>query len=148
MIHKVVSILYAMRFHGSDAILDWPGLAHFALMSCVQFFLPGSLYLFCDTLSQMKRWQFSVYHLSGQSEKLNLLLDYDLTLASITSDLVVYFMAVHYLYITFRILSNQVSDSIFYLEGDNTTPVDIACFHAKVLIVLSFKHVIPIKAKL
>ena len=138
MIHKVVSVLYAMRFHGSDAILDWPGLAHFALMSCVQFFLPGSLYLFCDTLSQMKRWQFSVYHLSGQSEKLNLLLDYD----------PVYFMAVHYLYITFRILSNQVSDSIFYLEGDNTTPVDIACFHAKVLIVLSFKHVIPIKAKL
>lgn len=30
-------------------------------------------------------------------------------------------MAVHYLHITFRILSNQVSDSIFYLEGVCTT---------------------------
>ena len=50
-------------------------------------------------------------NLSSQSEKLNLLLDYD----------PVYFMAVHYLYITFRILSNQVSDSIFYLEGVHTT---------------------------
>ena len=30
-------------------------------------------------------------------------------------------MAVHYLHITFRILSNQVSDSIFYLEGVRTT---------------------------
>ena len=60
-------------------------------------------------------------NLSSQSEKLNLLLDYDPTSASITSNLVVYFMAVHYLYITFRILSNQVSDSIFYLEGVHTT---------------------------
>ena len=29
---------------------------------CVQFFSPGSWYLFCDTRSQMKRWRFSVYH--------------------------------------------------------------------------------------
>ena len=50
-------------------------------------------------------------NLSSQSEKLNLLLDYD----------PVYFMAVHYLHITFRILSNQVSDSIFYLEGVHAT---------------------------
>lgn len=50
-------------------------------------------------------------NLSSQSEKLNLLLDYD----------PVYFMAVYYLNITFRILSNQVSDSIFYLEGVHTT---------------------------
>ena len=61
-IHKVVSVLYAMRFHGQDPILDWTGPAHFALISCVQFFSPGSLYLFCDTRSQMKHWQFSVYH--------------------------------------------------------------------------------------
>ena len=37
------------------------GLAHFALISCVQFFLPGSQYLFCDTRSQLKRWRFSAY---------------------------------------------------------------------------------------
>lgn len=30
-------------------------------------------------------------------------------------------MAVHYLHITFHILSSQVSDSIFYLEGVRTT---------------------------
>ena len=29
---------------------------------CVQFFSPGSWYLFCDSRSHMKRWRFSVYH--------------------------------------------------------------------------------------
>ena len=41
---------------------SWTGLAHFASISCVQFFSPGSWYLFCDTRSQMKRWRFSVYY--------------------------------------------------------------------------------------
>ena len=59
-IHEVVTVLYAMRFHGLDALL--PGLAHFTSISCVQFFSPGSWYLFCDTRSQMKRWRFSVYY--------------------------------------------------------------------------------------
>ena len=29
---------------------------------CVQFFSPGSWYLFCDSRSHMKRLRFSVYH--------------------------------------------------------------------------------------
>ena len=41
---------------------SWTGLAHFASISCVQFFSPRSWYLFCDTRSQMKRWRFSVYY--------------------------------------------------------------------------------------
>ena len=41
---------------------SWTGLAHFASISCVQFFSSGSWYLFCDTRSQMKRWRFSVYY--------------------------------------------------------------------------------------
>ena len=41
---------------------SWTGLARFASMSCVQFFSPGSRYLFCDTRWQMKRWWFSVYY--------------------------------------------------------------------------------------
>ena len=41
---------------------SWTGLAHFASISCVQFFSPGSWYLFCDTRSQMKCWRFSVYY--------------------------------------------------------------------------------------
>ena len=41
---------------------SWIGLADFASISCVQFFSPGSWYLFCDTHSQMKRWRFSVYY--------------------------------------------------------------------------------------
>ena len=48
-VHEVVTVLYAMRFHGLDAILDQ--LAHFASISCVQFFSPGNWYLFCDTRS-------------------------------------------------------------------------------------------------
>ena len=41
---------------------SWTGLAHFASISCIQFFSPGSWYLFCDTRSKMKRWRFSVYY--------------------------------------------------------------------------------------
>ena len=41
--------------------VPWTGLAHFASISCIQFFSPGSWYLFCDTRSQMKGWRFSVY---------------------------------------------------------------------------------------
>ena len=41
---------------------SWTGLAHFTSISRVQFFPPGSWYLFCDTRSQMKRWRFSVYY--------------------------------------------------------------------------------------
>ena len=37
---------------------SWTGLAHFASISCVQFFSPGSWYLFSDPRSQMKRWRF------------------------------------------------------------------------------------------
>ena len=59
-IHETVTVLYAMPFHGLDAIL--PGPAHFASISCVQFFSPRSWYLFCDTCSQMKRWRFSVHY--------------------------------------------------------------------------------------
>ena len=59
-VHEVVTVLYARRFHGLDAILDRPGT--FASILCVQFFSPGSWYLFCDTRSQMKRWRFSVYY--------------------------------------------------------------------------------------
>ena len=59
-IHEVVTVLYAMRFHGLDALL--PGLAHFTSISCVQFFSPGSWYLFCDTRSQTKCWRFSVHY--------------------------------------------------------------------------------------
>ena len=52
-VHEVVTVLYAMRFHGLDAILDQ--LAHFVSISCVQFFSPGNWYLFCDTRSQIKK---------------------------------------------------------------------------------------------
>ena len=38
----------------------WTGLAHFASISCIQFFSPRSWYLFCDTCSQIKGWRFSV----------------------------------------------------------------------------------------
>ena len=41
---------------------SWTGLAHFASISCAQFFSLGSWYLFCDTRSQMKLWRFSGYY--------------------------------------------------------------------------------------
>ena len=59
-VHEVVSVLCALRCHGLDAILDRPGTLCLNLMCSV--FSSGSWYLFCDTLLQMKRWRFSVYH--------------------------------------------------------------------------------------
>ena len=47
-VHYVVTVLYAMRFHGLDAILDRPGTFCLDLMCSV----PGSWYLFCDTRSR------------------------------------------------------------------------------------------------
>ena len=64
-------LLFVYRTRGSIRRVDGlfaifvrlrTGLTHFASISCVQFFSPGSGYLFCDTRSQMKRWRFSVYY--------------------------------------------------------------------------------------
>ena len=51
-----------MPCHITVWTLSWTGLVHFASILCVQFFSPGSWYLFCDTRSQIKRWRISVYH--------------------------------------------------------------------------------------
>ena len=53
-VQDLVTVSYAMRFHGLDAILDWPGTFYLDLMCSI--FSPGRRYLFCDTRSQMKRW--------------------------------------------------------------------------------------------
>ena len=42
-VHELVTVLYAMRFHGLDAILHRPGT-------------------FCLDLTDVKRWRFSVYY--------------------------------------------------------------------------------------
>ena len=61
-VHKVETVLYSMRSLGTLWTPSWTSLAHFASISCVQFFSLGSWYPFCDTRSQMKRWRFSVYY--------------------------------------------------------------------------------------
>ena len=56
-VHELVTVLYALRFHGLDAILYRPGTLYLDLI-CLQFFSLGSWYLFCDTRSQMNVGDF------------------------------------------------------------------------------------------
>ena len=60
-VHEVVTVPYAMRFHGLDAILNRPGTFCLDLMRSV-FLARELVSIFCDTRSEMKRWRFSVYH--------------------------------------------------------------------------------------
>ena len=55
------SVCHAISGFGRHLGPAWHTLPR-SHMRCVQFFSPGSWYLFCDTRSQMKRWRFSVYH--------------------------------------------------------------------------------------
>ena len=55
------SVCHAISRFGRHLGPAWHTLSR-SHMRCVQFFSPGSWYLFCDTRSQMKRWRFSVYH--------------------------------------------------------------------------------------
>ena len=59
-VHELVTVLYALRFHGLDAILYRPGTLYLDLMSSV--FLTRELVSILWLLFPDERWRFSVHH--------------------------------------------------------------------------------------